>query len=167
MTHGSRSYLGAAAAVLVAALALAGCGGSDSSTPTTAGGQPATLGVEGSDLGDILVNSKGRTLYLFQRDSGTQSACTAACATSWPPFRAAGKPVVGTGANASLVGTTTRPDGSAQLTYNGHPLYLFSGDNGPGDTNGQGSTAFGGGWFALSGSGNQVSGTGTGGGYGY
>ena len=78
-------------------------------------------------------------------------------------------PTVGSGANASLVGTTTRSDGNPQVTYNGHPLYLYTGDNEAGDTNGQGSTAFGGGWFALSPAGNEVSGQGSssGGGYGY
>jgi Secreted repeat of unknown function len=69
-----------------------------------------------------------------------------------------------------MVGTTTRSDGNPQVTYNGHPLYTYSGDQNPGDTNGQGLTNFGGGWFALSPTRNQVSGQGSnsgGGGYGY
>ncbi|HLM26124.1 MAG TPA: hypothetical protein VK304_04060, partial [Thermoleophilaceae bacterium] len=76
---------------------------------------------------------------------------------AWPPLRAKGKPAVGSGAKASLVATTARSDGRPQITYNGHPLYLFRGDRKPGDTNGQGSTAFGGGWYALSPAGNEVS----------
>jgi predicted lipoprotein with Yx(FWY)xxD motif len=122
-----------------------------------------------SNLGKILVNSQGRTLYLFQKDSGTTSSCTGACAAAWPPLRANGQPTVGSGANASMVGTTTRSDGNPQVTYNGHPLYLYAGDKNPGDTNGQGLTAFGGGWFAVSPAGDQISGTGSnsGGGYGY
>jgi predicted lipoprotein with Yx(FWY)xxD motif len=167
-------YLAGVGALLLASLVLAGCGGGASAqaaAPKTANGQPATVGVADSDLGMILVDSQGRTLYLFQKDSGTTSACTGACASAWPPLRVSGQPTVGTGANASLVGTTTRSDGNTQVTYNGHPLYLYVGDKNPGDTNGQGLTAFGGGWFALSTTGNQVSrlpaNSGGGGGGGY
>jgi predicted lipoprotein with Yx(FWY)xxD motif len=155
---------GAAAVPLIALLA-AGCGGGSyggddsaaaTAPPTTASGQAATIGANEGDLGKILVDSQGRTLYLFQKDSGTKSACFGACASAWPPVRGSGKPTVGSGLNASLVGTTSRSDGMAQVTYNGHPIYLFSGDQKPGDANGQGSTAFGGGWFALNSAGNQV-----------
>jgi predicted lipoprotein with Yx(FWY)xxD motif len=166
------AFLAAAAALLVAALALAGCGGNgggSTALPKTANGQSATLGVANGDLGKILVDSQGYTLYLFQKDSGTTSACTGECANNWPPLGANGKPTEGSGANASLVSTTTRPDGALQVTYNGHPLYRFEGDKKPGDTNGEGVNAFGGGWFALSPAGNQVSpgNSGGGGGYGY
>jgi predicted lipoprotein with Yx(FWY)xxD motif len=161
--------------VPLTALTLAACGGSSngsSSTstaqPTTSGGKTATVGLasEGG-LGKILVDSKGQTLYLFEKDTGTKSTCTGACAEQWPPLGAPGKPSVGSGLSASKVGTTPRSDGAAEVTYNGHPLYLFAGDSKPGDTNGQGITAFGGGWFALSASGNKVSGTGTGSSSGY
>lgn len=165
------TFLAGVAVVLITTLAVAGCGGGGgaSAAPKTANGQPATIGVADSDLGKILVNSEGHTLYLFQKDSGTESACTGACAADWPPLRTTGMPIVGSGANASLVGTTTRSDGNPQVTYNGHPLYLYVGDNEAGDTNGQGLTLFGGGWFALSPAGNQVSGQGSnsGGSYGY
>jgi predicted lipoprotein with Yx(FWY)xxD motif len=171
----SISFLAGATALTLAALAVAGCGSSggsnpnDSSTPPkTANGRPATLGVANENLGQILVNSQGRTLYLFQKDSGTTSACTGACATFWPPLPAKGKPTVGSGASASLLATTTRPDGATQITYNGHPLYLYSGDQKPGDTKGEGLTAFGGSWFALTPAGTQISGQASNpGGYGY
>ena len=130
----------------------------------------ATVGVANTGLGNILVNSAGRTLYMFGKDTGTQSTCTGACAQNWPPLLATGTPTVGSGATASMLGTTTRSDGGRQVTYNGHPLYLFVGDKKPGDTNGQGLTAFGGSWFALSAAGNQVSGQASnsgGGGLGY
>ena len=120
---------------------------------------PATVGVASTNLGKILVDSKGRTIYLFKKDRGTKSACSGDCATDWPPVRASGKPSGGGGANASLVSTTKRSDGEPQVTYNGHPLYLFEGDHSPGDTNGQGLTAFGAGWYAVSSAGDQVSGT--------
>jgi predicted lipoprotein with Yx(FWY)xxD motif len=126
------------------------------------------VSVANSGLGQILVNSQGLTLYLFQADTGTTSSCFGACAAAWPPLRAAGQPTVGSGANASLIGTTNRSDGNPQVTYNGHPLYLFIQDKKPGDTTGQGLTAFGGGWFALSPAGNQIAGAAsTSGGLGY
>jgi predicted lipoprotein with Yx(FWY)xxD motif len=162
-------FLTAAAAALLAASIVTACGSSSNNNTTTspaartsASGQPAAVGVaNNSNLGKILVDSQGRTLYLFQRDMGKTSACTGACAAAWPPVRAAGTPVVGTGLSASKVGTTARTDGKPQVTYNGHPLYLYSADMKAGDTNGQGVTAFGGGWFALSPAGNMVSGTGS------
>jgi hypothetical protein len=98
------------------------------------------------------------------RPSGTKSACTGACASAWPPLRASAKPTVGAGARASIVGKTPRSDGQPQVTYHGHPLYTYTGDQNPGDTNGQGLTVFGGGWFAVSPAGDQVSGTGSSGG---
>jgi predicted lipoprotein with Yx(FWY)xxD motif len=158
--------------LVLAALALAGCGGGSSSSstgpPKTASGKTATVGVSNASLGNILVDSKGRTLYLFNRDSGTMSECNGACAVNWPPLRAAGKPTIGSGAKASLVSTSTRSNGAQQLTYNGHPLYLFKNDSNPGDTNGEGLTAFGGSWFAVSPAGNEVSAPATsGGGGGY
>ena len=170
----SITLLAGGAVLLLAALAAAGCGGGGKSSvssgpPKTASGGTATVGVSNAGLGNILVNSKGRTLYLFNRDSGTMSECNGACAVNWPPLRAAGKPTIGTGAKASLISTSTRSDGVRQVTYNGHPLYLFENDNNPGDTNGEGLNAFGGSWFALSPAGNQVSAppTSSGGGSGY
>jgi predicted lipoprotein with Yx(FWY)xxD motif len=161
-------FLAATAAVSLTALAISACGGGGSDTtapPTTAGGKAATVGlVSEGNLGKILVDSQSRSLYLFQKDVGTKSACTGACAAVWPPLRATGKPVVGTALSAAKVGTTARSDGKPQVTYNGHPLYLYSADQKPGDTNGQGLNLYGGGWFALSAAGNMVSGTGTNGG---
>jgi predicted lipoprotein with Yx(FWY)xxD motif len=171
MTRRISTIFIAGAALLLLALAVAGCGGgSDSATPTTSSGSSATIGVANEgDLGKILVDSQGRTLYMFQKDSGTASTCSGACAVNWPPLRVSGKPTEGSGASASLVGTTKRPDGKSQVTYNGHPLYLFKGDKEPGDTNGEGLNAFGGSWYALSASGDQVTppANSGGGGYGY
>jgi predicted lipoprotein with Yx(FWY)xxD motif len=166
MTLGKSITLLATAAVIpLTALALASCGGGGggeataaSAPPRTASGGPATVGLATTGLGMILVDSSGRTIYLFKKDSGTRSACSGACASAWPPVRANGKPSVGGGANASLVGTTTRSDGTPQVTYNGHPLYLYQGDQKPGDTTGQGSTGFGAAWWVLSPAGNQVTG---------
>jgi predicted lipoprotein with Yx(FWY)xxD motif len=159
------ALLTTAAVLGLTVVALASCGG-DSNKPIassppakTASGRPATVGIENSNLGKILVDTQGRTLYLFTKDSGTTSECTGACASAWPPLRASGKPTVGSGANASVVGTTPRSDGKPQVTYNGHPVYLYQGDSSQGDTNGQGLNVFGGLWYALSPAGQQVSGT--------
>jgi predicted lipoprotein with Yx(FWY)xxD motif len=153
------TFLASAAAIPLTALAVAACGGSGASVgpPKTSTGASATVGVANSSLGSILVNSTGRTLYLFKADVGTKSACTGACATAWPPLLATGKPTAGTGLTASKLGTITRSGGSPQVTYNGHPLYLFIKDQKPGQTAGQGVTAFGAAWFALSASGSQAS----------
>jgi predicted lipoprotein with Yx(FWY)xxD motif len=106
---------------------------------------------------------------MFTRDSGTMSECSGACAVNWPPLRATGKPTIGSGATPSLISTTSRSGGAKQVTYNGHPLYLFKGDSNPGDTNGQGLNAFGGSWHALSPAGDQITSqpSNSGGGSGY
>jgi predicted lipoprotein with Yx(FWY)xxD motif len=155
------TFLASAAAIPLVALAVAACGGGGAATaaspPKTSSGASATVGVANSSLGSILVNSNGHTLYLFKADSGTKSACAGACATAWPPLMATGTPTAGTGLTASKLGTTTRSNGGQQVTYNGHPLYLFVKDTKAGETNGQGATAFGASWFALTPSGNQAS----------
>jgi predicted lipoprotein with Yx(FWY)xxD motif len=152
----------ATAAVPLAALAIGGCGGSSTQAvpvpPKTASGQTATVGLEpDSSLGKVLVDSRGRTLYLFRKDSRGSSACSAACATAWPPLRISGRPLAGPGLTPSKLATIRRPDGTPQVVYNGHPLYRYSGDAKRGDANGQGLTAFGAPWFAVSGVGNVVS----------
>jgi predicted lipoprotein with Yx(FWY)xxD motif len=156
------TFLAGAMAIPLVALTVAACGGGGSAataaTPKTSSGASAIVGVSKSSLGSILVNSNGRTLYLFKADVGTQSACTDACVTKWPPLLASGKPTAGTGLAASKLATITRSDGTRQITYNGHPLYLFVKDQKPGDVKGQGVSAFGAAWFALSPSGDQISG---------
>ena len=166
------TFLASAAVIPLTALAVAACGGGGAATaspPKTSTGPSATLGVASSSLGSILVNSTGRTLYLFKADVGAKSACTGACATAWPPLLATGKPTAGTGLTASKLATITRSDGTQQVTYNGHPVYLFIKDKKPGQTTGQGVTAFDAAWYALTPAGNQISTqpTTSGRGYGY
>jgi len=92
----------------------------------------ATLKVaKGAALGDLLVDANGRTLYLFEQDQGTRTACTGGCLMTWPPYQPAGAPTVGAGLGPTKVGTV-----NGQLTYAGHLLYSFSGDRNPGDVNG-------------------------------
>jgi predicted lipoprotein with Yx(FWY)xxD motif len=169
-----------AAAMVLGSLALvsASCGStrgrSAAAPPAVGASKPVsadtgTVAVASSSLGDVLVDAQGRTVYLFGADTGTKSACSGACALSWPPLVASGTPTVGNGAATSLVATATRTDGAQQVVYNGRPLYLFAGDQKAGDTNGQGVNAFGGSWYALTATGNQVTATppSTGGGNGY
>ena len=111
----------------------------------------------GSRLGQILVDSKGRTVYLFLADSGTSSSCnSAACVQYWPPVLTTSAPLAGPGANSALLGTTVRQDGTIQVTYAGHPLYYFLTDKKPGDVTGQGINGFGALWYVVSPAGNQV-----------
>ena len=134
------AFLASVAVTPLAAMAIAACGGGGAATAapvptpsesTTAASNSATIRVANSRLGRILVDSTGRTLYLFKADVRTSSACSGACATAWPPLLADGKPTAGTGLTASKLGTTTRSDGTRQVTYNGHPLYLFIKDQSP------------------------------------
>ena len=102
-------------------------------------------------LGDFLVDGQGLTVYLFENDTGTTTACTGECAVNWPPVIADGEPTAGDGIDAALLGTA---DGIApnQVTYNGHLLYYFIGDSAAGDTNGVGIPA----WYALDPNGDAI-----------
>lgn len=105
------------------------------------------LDVAESELGSILVDAEGRTLYVFLNDSGGESTCYGECAANWPALETDGEPQAGEGVEASLLGTTEREDGTLQVTYNEMPLYQFAGDEAPGDTNGQG---IGDVWYVIS-----------------
>jgi predicted lipoprotein with Yx(FWY)xxD motif len=131
--------------------------GSGSATTSTSSG-PATVAVKGTSLGQVLVDGRGMTLYLFEKDTGTTSMCDGSCAQFWPPLTTKGAAKAGTGVAAGKLGTTTRSDGSMQVTYNGHPVYFYAGDQKPGDVNGQGQNAFGALWYVLSPAGNAVTG---------
>jgi predicted lipoprotein with Yx(FWY)xxD motif len=114
------------------------------------------VGTASSSLGTILVDSHGRTLYLFAKDKNGKSACSGACAAYWPPLIASGKPHAIAGAKASLLGRTRRADGRMQVTYRHHPLYRYAGDASKGQINGQGLSDFGGYWWVLSAAGNKI-----------
>jgi predicted lipoprotein with Yx(FWY)xxD motif len=112
----------------------------------------ATVRVAQSRFGRILVDSRGRTLYLFTYDRHGRSRCYSACARVWPPATASGRPVAGPGLGAKLT-TVRRRDAARQLVYNGHPLYTLIADRRPGQINGQG---YSGSWFVLSPAGHQI-----------
>ena len=103
------------------------------------GVQASGLEVASTDLGDILAIPDARSVYLFTSDEPGESTCFDACAASWPPVLLDGDaPAAGDGVDADLIGTTERPDGGVQLTYDGWPLYLWAGDQAAGDVEGQG-----------------------------
>lgn len=167
MTKMLRRRIVPVAGVVAVALAVTACGGTSSGGASNGGyGAPAasssggsatgSVALASSKLGKILVDGKGRTLYLFEADKGTSSMCDGACASAWPPLTATGKVTAGSGVSASKLGTTKRSDGKTEVTYNGHPLYTFTGDGAPGQINGQGSDAFGAEWYVLSAAGNTI-----------
>ena len=134
-----------ATAMAASALLLAACApqtGAGSAGPSTGGGIEITVSHTGA--GDALAGAGGMTLYVLTADAGGTSTCTGDCATTWPPLLGDGSEVnAGEGVTGEF-GTTTRDDGSTQVTHNGQPLYHYSGDQAAGDANGQG---VGGVWF--------------------
>jgi predicted lipoprotein with Yx(FWY)xxD motif len=155
------------AIIAVLALTLAACGGGDTTDTTeagpgadsTSGGGTATTGgaaMDGihlaeTDLGPVLANAEGFTLYIFTQDTDGASTCYDSCADLWPPVP--GDATIGSDLDASIFSTITRDDGADQLAVNGMPLYLYVPDASPGDTNGQG---VGGVWFVVDGEGSVI-----------
>jgi predicted lipoprotein with Yx(FWY)xxD motif len=154
---GARWYL---ALPLGAALALAGflatgaIAQPSATAMCTASGH--TIALCRTNLGRVLVNSNGHTLYMFERDKGGKSTCYTGCATVWRPLLKPGMVTLGPGVKRSLLGTTRRRNGTRQLTYNKHPLYTYKLDTRAGQTSGEGSTLFGAKWWALSATGKAV-----------
>ena len=104
---------------------------------------------EHSELGKLLVDGQGRTLYMFTRDDAAGSNCSGGCATTWPPLLASTIDLEssGEGVSSDMLNAIDRGDGTQQVTYNGHPLYTYAGDGNPGDANGH---EVGGVWFVVS-----------------
>jgi predicted lipoprotein with Yx(FWY)xxD motif len=119
-------------------------------------GTSGTVSLRKTSLGMILVNSRGRTLYLFAKDRGGKSSCTGSCATFWPPLLSATKPTAGSGVKAALIGRTRRSNGTMQVTYNKHPLYTFAFDKTAGQVTGEGLLKFGAKWWGVSAGGTAV-----------
>jgi predicted lipoprotein with Yx(FWY)xxD motif len=136
---------GALAALLLLSVGLTGALASRGPAATA-----TKVAVAKTGLGRILVDGRGHTLYLFEKDKRGKSACSGACAAAWPPLLASGKPIATAGAKASLLGTTRRADGRLQVTYAHHPLYTFVEDVRRGQTTGEGLEGFGAEWYAVS-----------------
>lgn len=174
----TRALSALSAVAATAALALTGCGGGSGSggpgaygpAESTSSAQAATGESDGGgygggsssaagagavavasvgDLGKVLVDSAGLTLYYFEKDKGGESACYGACADAWPPLTASGTPQAASGVDSSKLGTTRRRDGTVQVTYAGWPLYTYAADSSPGEDNGTDVDAFGAPWYPL------------------
>jgi len=148
--------------LILLALSVSACG---AATPTPSAivpntgagtgtpGAPTIVNVsQSTSFGPILVDAKGMTLYILTQDTPDTSTCYGSCAAIWPPLLTDGAPTPGSGVNASLLGSTTRTDGSTQVTYNGQPLYYFVNDKAPGDTNGENVQNV---WFVIGPDGKQ------------
>jgi predicted lipoprotein with Yx(FWY)xxD motif len=116
----------------------------------------AVVATRKGSLGTYLVDGRGRTLYLFERDEGRASRCYGACAGAWPPLMTAGKPAARGAAKGSALATSRRRGGGRQVDYHGHPLYSFVQDTKAGQTNGQGVKAFGAKWYVVAPSGHEI-----------
>lgn len=144
----------AAIALGAAALAL-GDTGSPTATPTATAASGVKVQLRHGSLGRYLVDGRGRTLYLFEKDRGGRSACFGSCASVWPPLLAGGHVARGAGVSAARLGTVRR-GGGRQVTYGGHPLYFYAGDSRAGQTRGEGLNQFGAKWYVLAASGRKI-----------
>jgi predicted lipoprotein with Yx(FWY)xxD motif len=161
----------------VGALALAACGGDDddsdgaaaetnvateAAAPTTTqpaeagGGAGITIKTSDSQFGQVLFDGDEQAIYYFDKESGSKSECYGECAAAWPPVLTEGDPQAGSGAQAGLLGTTQRNDGTTQVTYDGHPLYYYI-DDPKGEVDCHNVNEFGGLWLAVQGNGQPVS----------
>jgi predicted lipoprotein with Yx(FWY)xxD motif len=131
-------------------------GGTPSSAATRTSSIKATVALKKTALGKVLVDTRGRTLYLFLKVSNRQSRCAGSCAKFWPPLVSTGKPRASSGVRASLLALIARQGGSHQVTYAGHPLYTFVADSKPGQTNGEGLTNFGAAWYVVGANGRAI-----------
>jgi predicted lipoprotein with Yx(FWY)xxD motif len=157
VSHVMRLFAGVA---LLAVVAIA------AASAFAAGGN-AIVKVGPSNLGRVLVDAHGKTLYIWAHDKTPKSTCNGDCAVYWPPLITKGQPKAIAGANSKLLGTSRRSDGRMQVTYAGHPLYYFVKDTKAGQTNGEALTGFGGRWDPISAAGNAIRKSSTsGGGYG-
>jgi predicted lipoprotein with Yx(FWY)xxD motif len=123
---------------------------------TNAGASGALVTLRKTALGSVLVDARGRTLYLFQKDHDGLSMCNTACVAYWPPLVSHGAPRAGTGVKQSLLTLGREHNGVRQVLYSGHPLYTFVGDKGAGQTAGEGLNNFGAEWYAVAASGRKV-----------
>jgi len=126
--------------------------GAASSTTTVASGSKNALSIATTSLGPVVVDSSGRTLYLYEKDTGSTPTCTGPCAKAWPAATVSGTPSSSADITATVT-VATAADGSTQLVLNGHPLYRYAADTAPGDVNGQN---VGGVWFAVKADGQKA-----------
>jgi predicted lipoprotein with Yx(FWY)xxD motif len=167
----SRSALFAAMALTLSGLLLLGCGGAGNTTTTTesdaVADSPRVAVVKTRTMADpttVVVDSEGMTVYEFRRDDpmlyrfdqAPVPTCYRECSVIWVPLLTDDPPKATGGADADMLGTVRRKDGGVQVTYAGHPLYLYAGDRQPGQMNGQDADSFGARWHAVEGDGQAL-----------
>jgi predicted lipoprotein with Yx(FWY)xxD motif len=174
-TRSTRLAVGAVGAVGAVVL-VAACSSGSGSTQAASSAPAASPGSSGassgasssgatvittatSSAGAFLTDGSGRAVYLWVKDTGDKSMCTGACAGAWPPVTTTSTVTAAGSAKASDLGTITDSSGAKQVTYDGHPLYYFSGDSGPGTASGQGSDGFGAKWWLIAPNGSDVTGS--------
>jgi predicted lipoprotein with Yx(FWY)xxD motif len=153
--------LAAVAIVAAAVIVISSSSGGSKQTASASGRSPthggsASVALRKSSLGSILVDSRGRTLYLFEADKARMSACSGGCAALWPPLMVSGTPHGGTGVQPAKLSTIARTGGGRQVSYNGHPLYTFAGDAKAGETTGQALDQFGAKWYVVNARGDKI-----------
>jgi predicted lipoprotein with Yx(FWY)xxD motif len=167
--HAGTVRLGATLGVSLGAALLAACSSaasSSSSTPAASstsaaaatGGSATGVAIttKTSSAGAFLTNASGRAIYLWVKDGKDSSACSGGCASAWPPVTTTGALTASGGVNKAELSTFTRSDGTKQVAYDGHPLYYFEGDPGPGEVTGQGSDSFGAKWWLVDPAGTAI-----------
>ncbi|HET6817240.1 MAG TPA: hypothetical protein VFH66_08465 [Mycobacteriales bacterium] len=149
-------------AVLTGAVACgSGSSGSTAQVKSKGGATAAAVvATHSSPKGTYLTDSKGRTLYLWTADSGSSSTCAGPCAKVWAPFTTSGTPQASGSVQQSMLGTTSRSDGTTQVTYADHPLYFYEDDKSAGEMEGQGSDEFGSKWWIVAPDGSAISASG-------
>jgi len=157
----------------VAALIVAGCGSSSSTTSNTTSSTTATSTSAKSasstpgpkvsaksvaSLGSVLVNEEGKTLYVFAPDKESKVTCQGECAGIWPPLKLeSGQKATASGAvQSKLLGKDSDPEGGEVVTYAGGPLYTYTADTSAGTATGQGVNLNGGYWYVISPSGKVI-----------
>jgi predicted lipoprotein with Yx(FWY)xxD motif len=129
---------------------------------TTSGSSPtdttaAVVTTKPNKLGTVLAAGPKRlTVYMFEADTGASTSCTGTCGSVWPPVTTSGQPQAAGATVASDLGVITRPDGTKQVTYKGHPIYYYAKDGDAGDAYGAGIKSFGAGWYVLAPSGKKI-----------
>ena len=149
-----RTVLAAAVGIVLAAAGVAAAAAVTHQSTASSSATAGRVTLHKTKIGKVLATSSGRTLYLFMKDKNRKSACYRQCATDWPPLMKKGKVSAGAGVKAVLLGTTKRKNGKLQVTYKGHPLYLFKFDHAAGQVAGQRQNFFGGLWYVVSASGS-------------
>ena len=150
-----RYKVGLAAVALLVALGLIAVGGASASSRMSS---PAVKTRNIKGLGAVLVNSQGRTLYVFMKDRQRHVTCTGSCAAYWPPLKWKGssKPTAASPAKSKLLGLDKDPAGGKVVTYNKWPLYTYVADSAPGQATGEGLNLSGGKWYVISASGKLI-----------